>query len=179
MLAVVLFVAGFAPQLPPTAVSRAPLNGIRFAVMSEEPATPETGPSASLVDQMIARGPGKALLFHYDDMKEAYAAVAGDWDDTYISSEQLDQLMGNVGACISSHFSCRLSSLTTSFAAPAGGGASGIEVLSAIERDQEITQRDGDGNARIYFEQWAKYMNDMVREKVTGSREAGGFKWPF
>ena len=63
MLAVALLAISFAPQMRLGAVTRPGLHGVAVGhlVMSEE--APEPAPSSTLVEQMIKRGPGQALLW--------------------------------------------------------------------------------------------------------------------
>ena len=62
-----------------------------------------------------------------------------------------------------------------------GCEADGFAAIDAIESAQGIQKYGNDGEKRVLFAQWAKYMNDVVREKTTGSTATGnsGFKFPW
>ena len=74
---------------------------------------------------------------------------------------------------------CRTSSNAPRVTLAGDDAADGAAVMASIEQSQSIRKRDPDGAPLVYYEQWVKFMNDMVREKVRGSKASGGFKWPF
>ena len=50
-------------------------------------------------------------------------------------------------------------------------------MMARIEAEQEIKKRDADGSALIFCEQWAKCMQDMVKDKVGSKSSAFKFPW--
>ena len=116
---------------------------------------------------MITRGPGQGMLFHFNDLMEIYQEVAEvemtpegviKWQDPYVSASQMSTLNARLGA----------------------GAPSAEETMAMIEREQGIKRRDEAGAALVYFEQWTKCLNDYVRLQKTGSSQPGGggfFKW--
>ena len=160
--ATALLACGFSVQ--PAAPSAAPCRTDARTIvrLCDEGAArnPLTGEplAGGLWAKMVFRGPGSAMMYYLDDMREMFEKVDSDGDG-YINQSELNELMSIIEK-------------------PQTDEAAGM--MATIERELDITKRDVSGAPLIFAEQWAKTTVDMVRaEKEGAKKEGGGFKFPW
>ena len=115
----------------------------------------DVGPQ-ELYAKMVDKGPGQALLFHINELRDEFKKVDAD-DDGYIGIDEMGTLLTNI-------------SDTDHDAATA---------IASIEKEQGIQRKGEDGAPLVFFEQWAKFENDSIRDKLNGGKSEGGFKFPW
>lgn len=102
------------------------------------------GAPEGLVSRMIWKGPGLALLFYIDEMREKFEKADTDGDG-YLSTADAIELMKDCGDEFSED--------------------QVMEMMATIEKVQGLEKRDAEGGPLIFFQQWTKYMNDFAREE--------------
>ena len=148
---------GFALRSAPTQHNPAGPHRAAVACTEASDQFPQTVGSSDddLFAKMKDRGPGMAMLFHLEDLKQVYVEVSGAttkdgageelpglWIDPNVSMSQVETLQAKIG----------------------GGAAPAEEVMETIERVQGIRHRGEDDEPLIYFEQWVKFLADSLRK---------------